>query len=309
MSWESLFNLGFEHWKAFLLAFIPAIITLIIAIHIYAKFPDYRINNIYLLFLFSMFVFQLNDALARLSMSEETARSWDRLLIILWILILPSSFHWALLLTGIKKIGNDYWIITPLYFSAIVFSIPVVAGLYVQPFTYMHFFGWVRTYDHSNFFLTVTLVWWCLITMCVLFLFGRFAYMNRKSPYLKYVSGMNFIGYSIAAVGGIICQVAMPYFFKIQPVPIASTLMLSTVFVVLGLNAYKLFSLSESLDTEMITGIIQEIVFVVSPDRSITYINPYGEKFMKVSNTVNLMVKDIFSESPQAYNEFETKFI
>ena len=309
MSPDSLFNLGFHNWQAFLLAFIPAIITLIIAIHIFSRFPSYRINRVYLLFLFSMFVFQINDSLARLSLNEETARSWDRLLIIFWIMILPSCFHWALLLTGIKKVGNDYWVIMPLYFSAVVFALPVIAGLYNQPFIHLPFWGWVRTYEMINPFLMATLIWWFVFSLGALTLFGWFAFKNRNSPELKYVSGMNFIGYSIASVGGIIAQVLFPLIFHWDPFPIGSTLMLSTVFVILGLNAHRIFNLSETLDTESITGIMQEIVFVVSRERVITYINPYGEQATQVRNNGKKKVKDIFLQSPGAYIEFERKVL
>ena len=309
MSPDALFNLGFHNWQAFLLAIIPAIITLIIAIHIFSRFPSYRINRVYLLFLFTMFVFQVNDSLARLSVTEETARSWDRLLIIFWMMILPSSFHWALLLTGIKKVGNDYWVIMPLYFSAIIFSIPVVAGLYDQPFIHLPFWGWVRTYENVNPLLKATLIWWFVLSLGALSLFGWFAIKNRNSAELKYVSRMNFIGYSIASVGGVVVQVVFPLILHRDPFPIASTLMLSTVFVILGLNAHRIFNLSETLDTESITGIIQEIVFVVNRDRVITYINPYGEQATLIKNNGKKKVKDIFSQSPGAYLEFERKVL
>jgi PAS domain-containing protein len=224
-------------------------------------------------------------------------------------MLLPSSFHWALLLTGIKKVGNDYWVIMPLYFSAVVFAIPVVAGLYDQPYTYLPFWGWVRTYENMNAFLQITLIWWCIISLCVLGIFGWFAYINRNSADLKYVSRMNFMGYSIASVGGMVVQLFFPWVLGIDPFPIASTLMLSTVFVILGLNAYKIFNLSETLDTESITGIMQEVVFVVSPDRVLTYINPYGEQVTQVKNNGRKKVKEIFAHDRKAYAEFEKKVL
>jgi hypothetical protein len=85
--------------------------------------------------------------------------------------------------------------------------------------------------------------------------------------------------------------------------------MLSTVFVILGLNAYKIFNLSETLDTESITGIIQEIVFVVSPEQVITYINPYGEQVTQIKNNGRKKVKDMFTHDPVAYAEFEKKVL
>src|SRR4051794_9522614 len=103
MEAKTLFNLGYEHWEAALLSFIPALVTLFLIIHIYTRFPSYRMNKIYLLFLFAMFVYQINDTMMRMSKSEDTARSWDRLLAILWAVLAPAGLHWALLLTGKRK--------------------------------------------------------------------------------------------------------------------------------------------------------------------------------------------------------------
>src|SRR4051812_16770969 len=196
METVTLFNLGFEHWQAFLLSFIPSLITLILIIHIHSNFPSYKMNRVYILFLTSMFVYQINDSIVRLSLTEETARSWDKLLVIGWTILVPSGLHWAMLLTGNRKLGNNPRFIVPLYLSAFFFSIPVCSGLYSQPFTYSTFWGWMRTYNVINLFLAVTLVWWCLVFTFMLFLFGWFAYKNRQSSDLKFISLMNFIGYS-----------------------------------------------------------------------------------------------------------------
>jgi hypothetical protein len=143
MSTETLFNLSFSHWQAFLLSFIPALGTLGSAVYIYSKFPAYKMTRVYLLFLGSMCVYQLNDSMHRLSGSEDTARAWDRLLVLLWVIIAPTALHWSLLLVGNKKLGNSLRFLVPLYFSALFLAIPLIAGLYSQPFSYSSFWGWM----------------------------------------------------------------------------------------------------------------------------------------------------------------------
>src|SRR5947207_3032301 len=128
MDANTLFNLGFEHWPAFLLSFIPALITLGAIIYFFFNFPSYKINKIYLLFLFSLFAWQINDTLIRMSLSEETARSWDRLLAITWMILIPSSIHFILLLNGRKKLSNNSLLIISLYISAIFFATLQCAG-------------------------------------------------------------------------------------------------------------------------------------------------------------------------------------
>ena len=128
MDTKTLLDLNFDHWQAFLLSFIPALITAGLIFYVYYKLPFYKMNRIYLLFLFSLFMYQVNDSMHRMSGSEETARSWDRLLAILWTIIAPTGFHWALFLTGKKKLANNLRFIAPLYFSLLFFTIPLVAG-------------------------------------------------------------------------------------------------------------------------------------------------------------------------------------
>lgn len=308
MSAETLFNLGLDHWQAFLLSFIPALLTLGLFVHIYSKFPAYKMNRIYLLYLLSMFMYQINDSLVRLSKSEDTARSWDRLLGILWALIVPAGLHWALFLTG-SRLASRLRFIAPLYFSLIFFAIPLIAGLYSQPFIYSTFWGWMRTYKNADTFLVISVLWFCLVYGIILYLFGEFVYKNRHSPDLKFVSIMNFVGYSIFVVVGISLQVIFPVFFNIAPIPIGSTLMITTTIAVIGLNSYKVFSLSETIDTEYITEIIQEIIFVVTPGRSINYMNAYAANFFKTSGDQHPTVATIFSYSADVLNSFEREVL
>jgi hypothetical protein len=308
MDVKTLFHLGFDHWQALLLSFIPAIITLCIIIHIYSKFPSYKRNKVYLLFLFSMFVYQINDSMSRMSLSEETARSWDRLLVISWSMLVPSGLHWALLLVGRRKLANTEWFLILLYFSSFFFAIPLCAGLYSQPFAYSYYWGWMRTYSNINLLLAVTLTWWCVVFTIMLVLFARFAYKNRNSPDLKFVSLMNLIGFSIPMVTGIIIQLVFPLFFKWEAIPLTSTLMLTTVIVILGLNTHKIFILSETVDSERITEIIQEIILVVSPTRNITYINSYGAKLIGKSEKDKVILNDLF-QSESTTVAFERKVL
>src|SRR5690349_15722310 len=147
METQSFFNLGFNHWEALLLSLIPAIITLACFIY-FSKSPGYTINRVYLLFLFSLFIWQLNDSLSRMSLDEETARSWDKLLSLGWMLVVPSGIHWVLLLTGKRRLTSNYWVIVCLYFPAFLFSALLSSGRFFQPFVYLPFWSWTKTYHN-----------------------------------------------------------------------------------------------------------------------------------------------------------------
>jgi hypothetical protein len=74
MDAATLFNLSFTHWQAVLLSLIPALIILSAIIY-FRRFPSYKINKVYLLYLFSILAWQLNDSFSRMSIHIETARA------------------------------------------------------------------------------------------------------------------------------------------------------------------------------------------------------------------------------------------
>ena len=75
-----------------------------------------------------MFVYQINDSIARMSATEETARSWDRLLAIAWTIMVPSGLHWAMFLTGKIKLANNLRFIIPSLFSLHSFFNTIMCG-------------------------------------------------------------------------------------------------------------------------------------------------------------------------------------
>lgn len=304
MSPETLFNLGFDHWQAFLLSFIPALITLVAIIYFW-RFPSYRINRVYLLYLFGILSWQVNDSLARMSLSEETARSWDRLLAIGWLLQFPSTIHFAFLLTGKKKIASRPWFILLLYFPTGLIGLLLCSGLFQQPFVYSPFWGWVRTYTNLNTYVTAAALWVGIEILFNIFPLGYFAYAQRKSADVKTVSLFIFIGYIVPALTGVTTQIVYPLFLGRDPVPITSTLMVTIVLVIIEIKAYKIFILSETIETEQITEMLQEMIFVVTPQQAVTYINSYAAKQTGLKRNTRTTLKDLFSFSANAYQRFE----
>src|SRR3954464_278786 len=136
MDEKILFNLSLDHWPAILLSFIPAVITLACILYMYFRLPAYRIHNTYVLFLVSAFIWQVNDSLSRMSLAMETARAWDRLLIVGWMMIVPSCIHFAILITGRSRLSSSKGFVLMLYLSAYFFIVTLGSGLFNQDFIY-----------------------------------------------------------------------------------------------------------------------------------------------------------------------------
>jgi len=299
---QTLFELKFLHWQSVLLALIPAIATLCTMIYLFLRFPGYKVNRLLIYFL-GIFAWQVNDSLSRMSTTIETARTWDRILGIAWMIQFPAFIHYVLLLTGKKKLASSSWFIFLIYLPAFFFASLLSTGLYTQSFSFDPFWGWIKTSDKTNVLQTLVDSWMCLATFLNIFLLGSFAYKNWRSPNTKYGAFLIFFGYSTSALIGMFTQAIFP-FLDFSPIPTVSTLMLTICLAIIDMKASKILSLSETIETERITEIIQEIIFVVSPDRVISYINPYGEKKIGCREKQTKFVKDIFC-SNSVYLEFE----
>ncbi len=139
-----------------------------------------------------------------MSISIQTARSWDRLLCFGWILQFPSCIHFVLLLIGEIKLSNKSWFIFILYFPAFLFSVLLCSDLYTQSFTYLSFWGWTKTFNNFKSFEIVPALWVCSTIMFSILLFGYFAFQHRNSPAKKFIALLMFVGYLIPAIQGII---------------------------------------------------------------------------------------------------------
>jgi hypothetical protein len=306
MDADTLFNLGFQHWQAILLSFIPAIITLGAIVYFW-NFPFNKINKIYLLYLIAIFSWQLNDTLCRMSGSMLTAQYWDRLFVFGYIMQFPAWLHCVLLLTGKKKTAANLWFIILTYTPTFAIAVFLCAGLYSQTFTYSAFFGWTRTFDKLLTVQSLALTWVSILIFSSAIILGSFAYKNRRNPDTKFISYFIFLGYALPVLVIFSMEIILPFFSQ-QPLPVSSTLMLSVVIVLYQLISFKVFNLSETINSERIAEIIQETIFVISPQRNITYINSYGENIIAAKSMVKNL-KDIFLHSENVYAAFDNNII
>ncbi|MES2777748.1 MAG: histidine kinase [Bacteroidota bacterium] len=303
MDTSSLFNLGFEHWQAFLLSFIPAMITLAAMIYFW-NFPAKKINRIFLQYLVSTFAWQVNECLGRLSRTEDTARIWDRAMEPVYIIQFTSWLHCVLLLSG-KMYAKKRWFIYMLYTTTFSIGIAFSAGIFTQHFSYSPFWGWTKTFDSIH---NLPLLWVLLQICLTLYLLAAFAIKNRFCPQLKFISRFIFFGYAIPVIAACVAEVVLPLFLQLSPIPIAATLMIAVVIVLSQLIAYKVFNFSETMDAERIAEIIQETVFVISAERHVTYINPYGTS-LAGSGTIVKKLSDLFPGSQNTSEVFERQVI
>ncbi|HXL57551.1 MAG TPA: ATP-binding protein, partial [Chitinophagaceae bacterium] len=100
-------------------------------------------------------------------------------------------------------------------------------------------------------------------------------------------------GIAIPTVTGIITQVIFPTVFHRSPVPVTSTFMTSlSIATVLALKKYRLFKVSDLISNETLIDSMPIIVFSVSKEKRITYINKFGVETLGLTNkditTINI---------------------
>jgi anti-sigma regulatory factor (Ser/Thr protein kinase) len=308
MNADTLFNLGFAHWQAFFLSFVPALITLAAIIYFW-NFPFNTINKVYLLCIIGIFGWQLNDSLSRLSGSIETAQSWNRLLSFAYLMQFPSWLHCVLLLTGKNKVANNHSFIILIYFTTLVFAIFLSSGLYSQSYMYSSFWGWMRTFDMTETLQTVALSWVSVLIFSSVAILGHFAYTKRSVPETKSISLFMFLAYATPVVLIFTIEIIFPLFFKLDPIPLSATVMVTVVIILSQLIRYKIFDLSDTFKSERIAEIMQESIFVVSPQRCISYINPYALSKIGRQNGEIKKLQDVFAFSEGIYTAFEKQVI
>ncbi len=308
MNAVSLFKLGFTHWQAILLSFIPALITLS-AIVYFSRFLFNRLNKTYLFYLVCIFAWQLNDTLCRMSIDLETAQSWNRLLIFVYIMQFPAWLHCTFLLTRLPKLSDNNWLLVSIYVPSFVFSVLLCAGLYTQSFSYSAFWGWSRNFYHSPILEQVTLLWTIGLSLLSVVTLGLFAYKSRLESENKFISRFIFFGYLVPLVASATTDAALSFFLNFRPFPLASTLMVTIIAVMSQLIRYKIFNLSETIDAEHIANLIQENIFVVTPDLQVTYINEYAQNTSGTYGTGVRHLRDVFPHSNELYEAFKDRVI
>ncbi len=293
-----MLSFDFSHPTAFLLAFVPGLVTLTFLIWFSIRTPPSPVSRVYQLFVLSVLAWQLNDAAARISTSAAMAESWDRILSLVWLMNIPSGIHWTLLFMGRKKLVTQGHMLTALYLPPLLFSVLYQNKIYSQHFANTPFWGWVKTFPsvHSDDIYVV--LWFMAGVSTTLLLLGSFAWQNRHSSEQRLRSFFPAIAYSISVVPGMVTQGLFPLVFHLAPIPIVATLMLSLFVSVFALDAFKVFILAELVETEWMVDLMEDVILIISKDCSIHYLNASGAASFRISRPQGKLITltDLFPD-------------
>ncbi len=293
--------------NAFYFAFIPGLTGLGLVIYILISFPRNRLVNVFGLLTLSGSIWQFSDSIARICATEALADFWDGVFCIGWLFIGPLSIHFSLLYSKAVKSNMATLLLGLIYVPAFGFVSIYNMHIFPHHFTFFKFWGWVN--NHHQDPLDIYMLSWVgiqlIIATAILFIYS---YKLREDKSLGFQSLIIAIGLAIPTTGLIVFQYLLPVVLKINAVPITSYLItFLSISTVTALYKYKLFSLSELIDSELVLDELPVAVISITDTGTISYVNKYGTDFLALENS-ELQQKQLASALSYASDDYEVSF-
>lgn len=284
----------FSNLTGFLFAFIPGLFSIGLVIYILISLPRNKLSDIFALLTLCGGIWQLGDASARISANKATADALDTVFCIGWIFIGALSLHFALLYC---KFINDRllpWAVGVLYFPSFLFLSIYDGHFYPHQFRYSQFWGWVNHHD-TAIIDQLMILWVSLLVVCACVILFYFSYSIRKDRLLYSQSILISVGLAIPTIGGVVAQFIFPIILHKPAIPVTSYfLTFLCIATVIALTRYRLFTVSELINNEMLLDDLPVTVLSISDSGNITYVNKYGADLLGIKK--NMLRKTRFNK-------------
>jgi PAS domain S-box-containing protein len=295
-----MFNFTFQNPYGFLCAFLPALFNLALVVYILIFLPRNRITNVFALATFACALWQITDAFIRITATAAAADFWDSVLSISWIFIGPLCIHFTILYTQMIKSQSRIYI-SLLYAPGFIFLALYQGHYYEHPFQYTPFWGWGNLHN-KNVIDIIQIYWASALAFTSLVLLCVYTFKIKSDELLKQQSLLITIGIAIPTITAIITQVIFPTVFQKPPITLTSTfLTFFSIATVLALKKYRLFSVSDLINNKTLLDSMPLIVFSVSKEKRITYMNHFGLQ------TLGLTMKELSATNINELFIYESK--
>jgi PAS domain S-box-containing protein len=270
-----MFNFSLQNPYSFIIAFIPAVLNFVLVVYIVFALPRTRITNVFALLTFACVLWQTGDSLLRITLTAEGADFWDSIFCISWIFIGSLCLHFALLYTQVIKQYLRFYILF-LYAPCFAFYALYEMHFYEHIFQPIPFWGW-GNFHNKNPIDIAQIYWVSALVIVTLVLLIIYTSKIKNDRLLKRQALLITTGLGVPALTGVITQVLFPTLFHIPPVPLTSTFMTClSIATVIALRKYKLFSVSDLVQNEVLIDSLPIILFSISTEKRITYMNNFA---------------------------------
>ena len=255
-----------------LLALVPALINLALAITVARQLPHDRVARTFVWFVLFLITWQCFDVGMRWAHTAESAAQWRAAFRIGQLLAVPAGLHFALRLAGEDKLGNH--LLTPivLYGPSMLIAGWYESGLIAETLTYRAVWGFTAAIDDSAywFFMSAWTSFLAVLSPLVLLRHLATDATRHASPTaLRIVA----VGMMIPVVVGVVSEAMLPL-VGIQQVPMTSTAMTTfSVAAFVALTRYDLFRLEQFEVAASAMANLTEAIVIASPSGRILYAN------------------------------------
>jgi PAS domain S-box-containing protein len=260
---------------AILLSFIPAIINIGLFIYSFYFLKKDKLVSVFSFLVLTCAIWQISDSLTRIVNDIETVELIYRVLSFGVNFLLPTGVHFSLLYTDRLKKNNSHLILTILYLPSILICLSYLFGFSEGYFIPDNF--WNYLYVPVGFVDNAASMWLSILALSTMIILITYCIKVKNEESNKYKGAFLLtFGFSIPAIIGIITAVILPFFYKIEEVPLTTTFItIFSISSIYSLNKFKfnLFAFNPFLITEQIFDSISEGIFITDKDGIIKYIN------------------------------------
>jgi PAS domain S-box-containing protein len=299
-----MFEFSYTNFPGFLLAFIPALINIGLVLYILFSFPRTRLVHVFTVLTLCAGLWQLNDALARISTSATMTDFWDCILSAGWILVGPLCLHFSLLYTKKIRADNSLAFLCSLYIPAFIFMGLYQTHIYAHDFQHRPLWGWVNYHDKDLW--DIMMIYWIsalVLSSCIIMFL--YAYQVRQDKMLGPQALLISMGIAIPTISGVISQVVFPTILRIPSVPITSSfLSVLSIATVIAFKRYRLFTISELITNDILLDKLPVAVLSISDSGDITYVNQFAADMFRIDRRNLRLYKfdEMLSHSEEQYS-------
>jgi PAS domain S-box-containing protein len=308
-----MFEFVYHNLTGFLFAFIPALFSFGLVLYIQTALPRNRLVDVFTALTFCCGLWQLSDAMARISSNMIVAAFWDNVLSVGWIFVGAVCLHFALLYSKLFPGGIPQWILLVLYLPSLIFQGIYQSRVFRHEFIYSDFWGWVNYHNKSRID-SMMVMWFAFLIAAACCFVLAYAYRVRKDRLLASQALIIGIGLSIPIIGGGISQVVFPFILHKQAIPTTSYfLTFLSLATLIALRRYRLFTISELLNSELLLDELPVAVLSISDTGHITYMNKAGISMLGISRrglsmyTVDRVMKHALPEDAAGFKAIYEK--
>ena len=270
-------NLNFS-----LLAFIPALLNIGVIFYILFRLPKSRIIDVFTCFVFALVLWQLEDAIFRLSPSVEVARFWDSILCIGWLAAGPLAFHFASRYASLKKLYTRTGLFL-VYMPFVFFYVTYIANLPNAVYTRNDDWGWIHQ-PHPGTLEEIRRYWILVMLTITVIILLRHSFSIRTNKNKITQARIIVAGILVTALLHMITKVILPLFLSVNEIPVTSACMsVFSIATIIALSKYKMFLVSESVQSDNLLENLNKIVLIISPEKKIIYLNRYASGVLGIS--------------------------